>query len=115
MTDQELLDLAGEFGKAWNDHDLDRAMALVTDDCVFESTGPAPDGERHQGRDAVRAAWKAIFDDVNAQFHTEEIVVTGDRIVQTWRYDWGSGHVRGVDVMRARDGRIAEKFSYVKG
>jgi ketosteroid isomerase-like protein len=115
MTDQELLDLAGEFGKAWNDHDLDRAMDLVTDDCVFESTGPAPNGERHEGRDAVRAAWKAIFDDVNAQFHTEEILVTGDRVVQTWRYDWGSGHVRGVDVMRARDGRIAEKFSYVKG
>src|SRR5689334_20464813 len=102
MSDQELLDLAGEFGKAWNDHDLDRAMALVTDDCVFESTGPAPDGERHQGRDAVRAAWKAIFDNVNAQFHTEEIFVTGDRVVQTWRYDWGSGHVRGGDAVTAR-------------
>lgn len=115
MADQELLDLAARFGAAWNDHDLDRAMELVTDDCVFESTGPAPDGERHVGRDSVRAAWKAIFDDDGSHFDTEEMICTGDRIVQTWRYKWGDGHVRGVDVMRARDGRIAEKLSYVKG
>jgi uncharacterized protein (TIGR02246 family) len=115
MDERELLDLAGRFGAAWNEHDLDRAMDLVTDDCVFESTGPAPDGERHEGRDAVRAAWKAIFDDVNAHFDTEDVMVAGDRIVQTWRYEWAAGHVRGVDVMRARDGRISEKFSYVKG
>ena len=25
------------------------------------------------------------------------------------------GHVRGVDVMRVRDGRVAESFAYVKG
>jgi uncharacterized protein (TIGR02246 family) len=115
MDERELLDLAAEFGKAWNDHDLDRAMGLVTDDCVFESTGPAPDGERHVGRDAVRAAWRTIFDDVHAHFDTEDVFVAGDRVVQTWRYDWGAGHVRGVDVMRARAGRIAEKLSYVKG
>jgi hypothetical protein len=42
-------------------------------------------------------------------------VVTADRVVQCWRYDWGSGHVRGVDLLRLRDGRIAEKLSYVKG
>jgi ketosteroid isomerase-like protein len=115
MSDQELLALADDFGKAWNDHDLDRAMELVTDDVVFESTGPAPDGERHEGRDAVRAAWKPIFGDEGSRFDTEDLVCTGDRIVTTWRYSWGEGHVRGVDLMRARDGRISEKFSYVKG
>jgi hypothetical protein len=25
------------------------------------------------------------------------------------------GHVRGVDVLRVRDGRVAEKLAYVKG
>jgi len=28
---------------------------------------------------------------------------------------WASGHVRGVDVFRVRDGRVAEKLCYVKG
>jgi hypothetical protein len=32
-----------------------------------------------------------------------------------WRYDWGDGHVRGVDVIRVRDGQIAESLAYVKG
>jgi hypothetical protein len=35
--------------------------------------------------------------------------------VVRWRYDWGNGHVRGVDIIRLRDGLIAETYSYVKG
>jgi hypothetical protein len=40
--------------------------------------------------------------------------------VLRWRFEWteddGSpGHVRGVDVLRFRDGRVSEKLSYVKG
>ena len=111
----DALEVVETFGRAWADHDLDAAIALVTDDCVFESTGPAPEGERHVGRDAVRAAWRAIFADEQAHFDTEDMFCAGDRIVSTWSYSWGDGHIRGVDVMRARDGRIAEKLSYVKG
>jgi uncharacterized protein (TIGR02246 family) len=113
--DQAIIDLINRFGAAWNAHDLDAALALCTDDVVFESTGPAPDGQRSKGRAEVRAAWTAIFDNTDALFTTEDLFVTGDRAVTTWTYDWGDGHVRGVDVMRVRDGRVAEKFSYVKG
>ena len=103
------------FNAAWGAHDLEATLALVTDDCVFDSTGPAPDGQRHEGRDAVRAAWKPIFDDADSVFETEEAFVTGDRVVARWRYSWGDGHVRGVDLFRIRDGLVAEKLSYVKG
>ena len=46
--------------------------------------------------------------------------MAGDRGVLRWRFDWvapdGSpGHVRGVDVVRLRDGKVCEKLSYVKG
>src|SRR3954469_23049290 len=103
------------FGKAWADHDLDAALALITDDCVFDNTDPAPDGTRHVGRDAIRAAWKPIFDDPASRFEAEETFAAGDRVVQRWRYSWDGGHVRGVDVFRIRDGKVAEKLSYVKG
>jgi ketosteroid isomerase-like protein len=103
------------FGAAWADHDLDAALALVTDDCIFEATGPAPDGARHQGRAAIRAAWQPIFDDTASRFEEEETVAAADRVVQRWRYHWDGGHVRGVDVFRVRDGKVAEKLSYVKG
>ena len=49
------------------------------------------------------------------RFDIEEQFVAGDRCVVRWRYDWGTGHVRGVDVIRLRDGLIAETYSYVKG
>ncbi len=104
-----------QFGEAWGAHDLEGTLALITDDCVFEATGPAPDGVRHEGRDAVRSAWQAIFADTASRFDAEETVVAGDRVVQRWRYSWDGGHVRGVDLFRVRDGKVAEKLSYVKG
>jgi hypothetical protein len=51
-------------------------------------------------------------------FTEEESFVSGDRAVVRWRYAWAgsdSGHVRGVDVLRFRDGLVCEKLSYVKG
>ncbi|HWM04927.1 MAG TPA: nuclear transport factor 2 family protein, partial [Actinophytocola sp.] len=71
---------------------------------------------RHTGTAEVRAAWTALFSgSPNALFSVEELVPAGDRVVQRWRYDWGDGHVRGVDVFTVREGRVAEKLSYVKG
>ena len=96
-------------------HDLDATLELVTDDCVFESTEPGPDGTRYEGRHAIRAAWQPIFDDTDAFFEAEETFSVGDRVVQRWRYSWAGGHVRGVDVFRTHDGRVSEKLSYVKG
>lgn len=103
------------FGAAWSAHDLDAALALVTGDCVFEATGPAPDGSRHVGPESIRTAWRPIFDDDTSQFEAEETFPAGDRVVQRWRYSWAGGHVRGVDVFTVRDGKVAEKLSYVKG
>ena len=108
------------FNAAFARHDVDAVMAAMTDDCVFENTRPAPDGERLEGADAVRACWAAFFRrSPQARFTTEEIVACGDRCVVRWRYDWVRdtlpGHVRGVDLFRVREGRVAEKLSYVKG
>ena len=103
------------FGTAWAAHDLEATMSLVSDDCVFDATGPAPDGVRHVGRDAIRAAWSSIFADAAAVFEVEESFAAEDRVVQRWRYSWDGGHVRGVDVFRVRDSKVAEKLSYVKG
>jgi ketosteroid isomerase-like protein len=109
------LEVINAFGDAWARHDLDAAVAMLTDDCVFEATGPAPDGVRHVGKEAVRAAWQPIFDDASSRFDAEETFAAEDRVVQLWRYSWGNGDVRGVDVFRVRDGLVAEKISYVKG
>ena len=104
------------FNAAFNRHDVDAVMALVTDDVIFENTSPAPDGERYVGQESVRAFWDRLFSDApNAHFEAEEIVVMDDRATVLWRYDWGSGHVRGIDLFKVRDGKVSEKISYVKG
>jgi hypothetical protein len=28
------------------------------------------------------------------------------------RFDWGGGHVRGIDLFKVRGGKVAEKLSY---
>ena len=51
-------------------------------------------------------------------FAPEEIIVAGDRGIIKWRYCWGEGDVysvRGVNLMRVRDGLIVEGLGYVKG
>ena len=103
------------FQQAFDAKDVDAVMDAMTSDCVFEDTGP-PDGGRHVGADAVRAAWEKLFaTSPDAVFTTEEIFAVGDRVVARWRYDYGDGHVRGVDLFTVRDGLVAEKLSYVKG
>ena len=115
VSDDSIRALLDAFGNAWNEHDLDAALALTTDDVVFESTGPAPDGDRAEGKAAVRKAWEPIFADTNAHFETEELIVMGDRATSTWTYRWADGHVRGIDFFTFRDGKVAAKLSYVKG
>jgi ketosteroid isomerase-like protein len=116
-TSNEILDLLDRFTGAINAHDLDQVMALVTDDIVFESTSPAPDGVRYEGRDAVKAVWGDMLATTpQANFRIEEQFAVGpDRAIVLWRYDWGDGHVRGVDIDRVRDGKLSESLAYVKG
>lgn len=108
------------FNDAFNRHDVDGIMRCMTEDCVFENTRPAPDGTRISGHAAVRAFWEQFFArSPHARFDTEELIAAGDRCVVRWRYSWVRddvpGHVRGVDIFRVRDGKVAEKLSYVKG
>jgi len=103
------------FNDAFGRQDVDGIMAAMTEDCVFEDTSP-PDGGRHEGQAAVRAAWEALFAaNPDGVFTTEAARVAGSTATYRWVYDWGGGHVRGVDVFRVADGKVAEKLSYVKG
>jgi hypothetical protein len=65
--------------------------------------------------DAFNAAWKPIFDNPASHFDFEEGFSAGDRYVLRWTYNWGAGHIGGVDVFTLADERITAKLSYVKG
>ena len=109
------------FNEAFNRHDVEAVMALMTEDCVFENTYPPPDGERFLGHAAVRACFEAFFQDSpQANFEFGDLFACEERACVRWTYRWAEsdgrpGYVRGVDVFRLKDGKVAEKLSYVKG
>ncbi len=121
VADWRTLAAVEAFGSAFDRHDADAVMACMTEDCVFESTNPAPAGERLEGAAAVGGFWRRFFTSTpSARFETEEAFAAGQRAVVRWTLHWDEGPanrglVRGVDVFRVRDGLVAEKLSYVKG
>ena len=120
-TTQHTIQIVSSFNDALNAHDVDAMMRLMTQDCVFESTWPAPDGTRYEGQTPVRAFWHEFFGASQDQtIETEEIWATGNRCVMRWVYRWTEAdgtrrHVRGVDIYTVRGGLVAAKLSYVKG
>jgi steroid delta-isomerase-like uncharacterized protein len=114
-------ELIERFNEAFNAHDPAGMMALMADDPVFENTYPPPEGTRFRGRAAVKGFWEEFFRaSPKAQIEIEEMFVCDERGIQRWVYRWVDeqgveGFVRGVDVFRFHEGRIAEKLSYVKG
>ena len=110
-----------EFNEAFNHHDVTGMMRLMSDDCVFENTDPAPDGAVYLGKEAVTQFWQDFFrESPQAHIEIEDVFGLGIRCIMRWRYDWvdaagKKGHVRGVDIFQVKDGSICEKLSYVKG
>ncbi|MBM7789763.1 nuclear transport factor 2 family protein [Tenggerimyces flavus] len=105
------------FNHAFVHHDPAALDGLIAEDCVMEAIQPAPDGARYEGREACLTFWLALAEDHSSQFEDEEIVVMGDRATISWRYRFGSGpadYVRGVNVMRVRDGQVVEALGYSK-
>lgn len=111
-------DVIHRFHRAFAEHrpaDLD---GLIGEGCVLENTAQAPDGARHEGREACLEFWKGIASSASLAFEAEEIWASGDRGIIRWRLRWGPGEadrVRGVNIMRVREGRIVEGLGYVKG
>ena len=111
-----------EFNEAFNRHNVTGMMQLMSDDCVFENTDPAPDGTVYSGKEAVTQFWLNFFrESPHAHIDIEEVFGLGNhRCVMRWKYNWvdaagQKGHVRGVDIFQVKEGLISEKLSYVKG
>jgi len=120
QQDKRTTEAVRQLVEALSHHDIESVLAMLSEDVVWETTAP-PDGKRYEGRPAVRAALEEFFrSSPRAIFETEALDAVGEQAVLRRRYRWDDrngtpGHVRGVDLIRVHDGKVAEMLSYVKG
>jgi hypothetical protein len=120
-SDAERLSLLDRFADAWNRHDLDALISMMTDDCVFQaSAGPQVDGQRSEGKPAVRAAYAAVFETFpDAHWANARHFIAGNRGVSEWTFsgtprDGARVEVDGCDLFTFREDKIAIKNSFRK-
>ena len=114
-------DVLVRFMAAWNARDVEGLMACMAADCAFHaSAGTLAEGTRHQGREAVRAAYAAMFDAFpQAAWTADSHHVMGDTGLSEWRFT-GTDHtgrqvdVQGCDIFHFDGDLIALKDSYRK-
>jgi ketosteroid isomerase-like protein len=115
MSAPDTAEVMRRFNKAFVDHDPGAFPDLIARDCVMETMQPAPDGARYEGYEANLAFWQALAADRSTRFQNEEMTAIGDRAVIRWRIHFGqSQSLRGVTLLRVRDGRIVEALAYSK-
>ena len=109
------------FLAAWNARDVGALMDCMAEDCAFHgSAGPDAEGRKHMGRDAVRAAYAALFDAFpQAAWTRGRHVVTGDTGLSSWRFVGTTAagqqiEVDGCDIFAFSGELIALKDSYRK-
>lgn len=114
-------DVLVRFMAAWNARDVDGLMACMAADCAFHASGGgSAHGTVHSGRDAVRAAYAAMFDlFLDAAWTEDHHVVLGDLGLSEWRFvgtdrDGRRVDVQGCDLFRFHGDLIALKDSYRK-
>ena len=113
--------LLDAFAGAWNRHDTDAILSMMTEDCIFEaSRGPDVNGKAYRGRDEVRGGVDEVFATFpDAQWNQPRHFIAGDRGVSEWVFtatgpDGAHVEVQGCDIFTFRDGKIAVKNSYRK-
>ncbi len=117
MNEKELQ----EYSDAWNEHDIDRIMEFMAEDCVFEpGGGPEKFGVRYEGYSAVRERFVEVWTDIpDVKFEGAIHFSDGKYGCSEWTIvgtskDGTAIEVDGCDIFTFENGKIKSKRSYVK-
>ena len=110
-----------KYAAAWNAHDIDTIMEMMTEDCIF-LTGGGTDhwGTRFEGADVVRERFVEVWTDIpDVHFRNGRHFAQGDRGCSHWtlcgtRTDGTVVEVDGCDLFEFAHGKIRVKDSYIK-
>ncbi len=113
--------LLTDFGRAFNRHDADALVAMMTEDaCFYAPVGKAVHGNKITGRDAIKSAFTAVWEAMpDAHWQAGDIFVCENRGLAEWVFS-GTGkdgsriEAQGCDVFTFRDGKISVKNAFRK-
>jgi len=114
-------DFVEKFLAPWNRHDVDGALSLMTDDCIWEITrGKEPHGTLYSGRREVRTAiedaFKAVpnihYQPLRSVYGKDHVVV--ELLVTGTRMDGEELRFHACDILTLAGDKIAGKRSYRK-
>ena len=122
MSDHDNAQVACLMMSAWNTRDIERYLALLSDDCVVQSSHEAP----ARGRDAAGKTIQRYLGAVpDLWFDVTRVVATEDVVVVNWRALgslWGDVGVAGVarkpervegcTLVGVRHGRVVRLWHY---
>ena len=120
-SDKITVDFLQAFADAFNEHNADKIVSMMTDDCIFQaSAGPDVDGEKFVGKENVKKSFQQVFATFpDAKWTNAKHFIAGDRGVSEWVFsgtksDGTRVEVTGCDLFTFRDGKISVKNSYRK-
>ena len=120
-SDEARIDVLRRMVDAFNRQDLEAALALFTEDAVFESSrGQDPWGRRFAGKDELREGITSRFASIPVGTYQDDMhFVFGDRGFSEWtlRGITAEGEeidVRGCDIWTFEGDRVARKNSFWK-
>ncbi len=114
----ELIDLTNRFVDAFNRQSLDDVVAFFGPDAVYEDSR----GGRHQGREAIRAAFEPLLGGAMGRIHfdAEDLFLEEDsgKVMASWRLsmevEGKPVTVRGLDVLQFQGTELVKKLAYMK-
>lgn len=110
-----------DYSNAWNEHDIDKIMGFMTEDCVFETGGGAEKfGTRYEGYETVRERFIEVWTDFpDVKFKNAIHFSQGNYGCSEWTFVGTSKNgakieLDGCDLFTFENGKIKSKRSYVK-
>ena len=109
------------YANAWNEHDIDNIMSMMTDDCVFLTGGGKEHyGTRVEGFDNVKQRFIEVWTDIpDVHFKNGQHFVDGNRGCSHWtfcgtRSNGDAIEIDGCDLFTFVNNKIKIKDSYIK-
>jgi predicted SnoaL-like aldol condensation-catalyzing enzyme len=84
---ESALRVAVKYSEAFNLHDTENILRLISDDCVFETYNPAPNGTICSGKGEITRYISELFQSKpRGKIEIEEVFGFGHRSVLRWKY-----------------------------